>query len=47
LVVFSEHPGTIKEVIDIDLGNKRYKHEIRMKEEFISLKQRIWGMIQS
>lgn len=46
VVVMTKNPGTVKEIIDIDIPRPRESGSIKSSDEFTALKHRIWGLLK-
>ncbi|MBP2032945.1 NitT/TauT family transport system ATP-binding protein [Clostridium algifaecis] len=47
VVVMSKNPGTIKEIIDINIPRPRENGDIKSSEEFTVLRHRIWELLKN
>jgi len=46
VVVVSNRPGRIKEVVDIDLPRSRFDAEVKTSARFAELREHIWSLLQ-
>ncbi|WP_368488237.1 ABC transporter ATP-binding protein [Clostridium sp. BJN0013] len=46
VVVMTKNPGTVKEIIDIDIPRPRESGSIKSSDEFTTLKHRIWELLK-
>jgi NitT/TauT family transport system ATP-binding protein len=45
VVVVSNRPGQIREVVDIDLPRSRFEAEVKSSARFTELREHIWGLL--
>lgn len=46
VVVISNRPGTIKEIVNVDLPRSRFDEGVRRCDRFGELREHIWGLLQ-
>ena len=47
VAVLTSRPGTVKDVVDIDLGDRAADEDIRSAPEFAHYRHHIWGLLRS
>jgi NitT/TauT family transport system ATP-binding protein len=47
VAVFTSNPGTLREVVKIDLPRPRHNSEIRTSAEFGWIRHKIWELLQN
>jgi NitT/TauT family transport system ATP-binding protein len=47
VVVVSNRPGTVKEIVDVDLPRSRFDEGVKSSARFGELRQHIWSQLQS
>ena len=47
VVIVSNRPGRVKEVIDVDLPRSRFDEGVRRSERFGELREHIWNQLQA
>ncbi|PEG37090.1 ABC transporter ATP-binding protein [Mycolicibacterium agri] len=47
VVMVSNRPGRVKEIIDVDLPRSRFDEEVRRSDRFGELRQHIWSQLQA
>lgn len=47
ILILTAGPGTVREIIDVDLPTPRWKHEIRLHPNFAVTRSRVWDLIRS
>ena len=47
VVVLSNNPGTIRDIIPVKLPRPRYKGDIKSSAEFVATRHRIWKLLQN
>jgi NitT/TauT family transport system ATP-binding protein len=46
IAVFTPHPGTIAEILDVPFGYPRTEGDVKLDPAFAELRHRIWGMLR-
>lgn len=46
IVIMDAHPGTVKEIVDVDLAYPR-NQETRLSEDFLAIKKHVWEQVYS
>ena len=47
VVVVSNRPGRVKEIVDVDLPRSRFDEGVKRSERFGELREHIWGQLQA
>jgi NitT/TauT family transport system ATP-binding protein len=46
IAVFTPHPGTIEEILDVPFGYPRTEGDVKLDPRFAELRHRIWEMLR-
>jgi NitT/TauT family transport system ATP-binding protein len=46
VVVISQRPGTIREVVPVDLPRPRYDYDVKSHPEFVRLREHVWNLLK-
>jgi NitT/TauT family transport system ATP-binding protein len=46
VVVFTARPGSIKQIVDVDLPRPRYDYDARAMPEFLEMRENLWQSLQ-
>ena len=46
VVVVSERPGTIREIVPVDLPRSRFTEEVKRDPRFIELREHVWSLLR-
>lgn len=47
VVVLTTNPGTVREIVDVDLPRPRSSEVVRTSEAFSAIRQRVWRLLQA
>ncbi|GAA2797340.1 ABC transporter ATP-binding protein [Saccharopolyspora taberi] len=47
VAVLTSRPGTVKDVVEVDLGNRREREDLRSEPEFAHYRHEIWNLLRS
>lgn len=46
VVVISHRPGTIKEIVTVDLPRPRFEHDVKSSPAYIRLREHVWDLVR-
>jgi NitT/TauT family transport system ATP-binding protein len=46
VVVISERPGTIREIVPVDLPRSRFTEEVKRDSRFVELREHVWSLLR-
>ena len=47
VVVISDRPGTIREVVDVDLPRPRSEYDVKSHPSYVRLREHVWNLLKS
>jgi NitT/TauT family transport system ATP-binding protein len=47
VVVISDRPGTIREVVDVDLPRPRSEYDVKSHPSYVSLREHVWSLLKA
>jgi NitT/TauT family transport system ATP-binding protein len=46
VVVISQRPGQVREIVDVDLPRSRFDVDAKSDRRFIELREHVWGLLR-
>jgi NitT/TauT family transport system ATP-binding protein len=46
VVVISQRPGCVREIVDVDLPRSRFENDARSDPRFVELREHVWGLLR-
>jgi len=46
VVVISHRPGTIKEIVDVDLPRPRFGYDVKSNPDYVRLREHVWDLVR-
>jgi NitT/TauT family transport system ATP-binding protein len=46
VVVISQRPGRVREIVDVDLPRSRFEVDAKSDPHFIELREHVWGLLR-